>query len=281
MKYGITAWCFPNSINSVKFAAMAGYEGIQVETGSNELGYYMTDPIMRALYLEETKRFNIEIISVVDNDLMHVGCQGKKNEAEYVKAFKAIELTIETAKALNCKRIMLPMFYRSQIYSSRPDTVERAAEILQYTCKRAKEDGILVQVETSVDAKTQIELMKMVDEPNLTNYYDSQNLYWYEGIDALKELPTLIPLNGPEMHICDGWGLMTPDANGGKLLGTGDTHFEEQIKIICDSKWDGWLIVENGYYLPSLRGKGNYLELAKKDLLVLKNTIRKYSENDS
>jgi len=37
--------------------------------------------------------------------------------------------------------------------------------------------------------------------------------------------------------------------------------------------------VENGYYLPSLREKGNYLELAKKDLIVLKNTVGKFSEN--
>lgn len=276
MKYGITQWAFPNGIHAMRFAAQAGYEGIQIESGLNTNGYYMNDPDMRAAYLEEAKRWNLEIISVVDNDLMYVGCQGDKDGEEYKKSRKAIEYTIDTAETMGCKRIMLPMFFRSQIYPDRPQTFDRAVEILQFACKSAEEKGILVQVETSISARQQIELMRAVNMRNLVNFYDLQNLYWYDGLDALQELPALMPVNGPEMHLCDGWGMMSSNTNGAQLLGTGDAHFEEQMKIICEFGWDGWLIVENGYYLPSLRGKGKYQDLARIDLETTKRIVEKY-----
>lgn len=276
MKYGIAQWCFPNGIHAMKLAAQAGYDGIQIETGLDSTGYYMTDRSIREIYIEEAKQCGLEIISIVDNDMMYVGCQGDKDEEEYKKCCKAIEMTIETAKAMNCKSIMLPMFFRSQIYVDRPNTFERAVEVLQYACRIASQEGVLVEVETSIPAEDQLRLMKCVGMQNLTNFYDSQNLYWYDGLDAVKELQGLMPVNGSEMHICDGWGMMTPNSNGAQLLGTGDSHFEEQIKIICEYGWDGWLIVENGYYLPSLRGKGSCLELAKLDLETTRSMVQKY-----
>lgn len=276
MKYGITQWCFPNGLYAFPMAAEAGYEGLQVETGLDTNGYYMRDKAVQRIYLEESKRWNVEIISVVDNDMMYVGCQGNRDEEEYKKSMKAIEMTIDTAVDLGCKSIMLPMFFRSQIHMDRPETYDRAVSVLQYACKRAREAGVLVQVETSIPAGNQLELMKAVDMPNLKNFYDFQNLYWYDGLDALQELPGLMPVNGEEMHLCDGWGMMTKDTNGASLLGQGDAHFEEQMRMIGQYGWDGWLIVENGYYLPSLRGKGLYPELARRDLETVKEAVAKY-----
>jgi len=277
MRYGITQWCFPNGLYAFRAAAEAGYEGVQVETGLDSNGYYLCDPLMRKIYREEAGRYNMEIISVVDNDLMYVGCQGDRDGEEYKKSVRAIDLTVETAADLGCKKIMLPMFFRSQIHLDRPETFDRAVEVLKYACRHASDMGIIVQVETSIPAQNQRDLMKAVDMPNLTNFYDFQNLYWYEGLDALQELPGLMPLNGEEMHLCDGWGIMTKDTNGGCLLGAGEAHFEEQMKIICEYGWDGWLIVENGYYLPSLRNKGSYEKLSKCDLAAVKSAVQKYS----
>lgn len=277
MKYGITQWSFPNGLFAFDIAKEAGFDGVQIETGLETTAYYLRDPTMQRLYKEKAKQCELEIISIVDNDMMHVGCQGDKDQTEYKQSIKAIDFTIEAAAAMGCERIMLPMFFRSQIIPGKPETFDRAVEVLQYACARAEEEGILVQVETSISAQEQKRLLRLVNKPNLVNYYDSQNLYWYEGLDAVKELRELMPVNGPEMHICDGWGVMTPQTNGGRLLGTGEAHFEEQMKIICEFGWDGWLIAENGYHLPSLRNEGGYLELAKGDLNALQSAVQKYS----
>lgn len=276
MKYGITQWSFPNGLYAFQLAAEAGYEGVQVETGLDSNGYYLRDKTMQRIFLEESKRQNIEIISVVDNDMMYVGCQGSKDDEEYKKSIKAIDMTLQTGVDLGCKSIMLPMFFRSQIYVDRPQTYDRAVEVLRYACRKAEDLGLTVQVETSIPAELQLRLMRDVDMPNLTNFYDSQNLYWYDGLNALEELPLLMPVNGGEMHLCDGWGMMTKNTNGAQMLGCGDAHFEEQMKIICEHKWNGWLIVENGYHLPSLREKGSCVELAKRDLETCKAMVDKY-----
>lgn len=277
MKYGLTQWCFPNGLYAFELASQAGYDGVQVETGLDSNGYYLREKTLQRIFLEQSKRWNVQMISVVDNDMMYVGCQGDKDGEEYKKSIKAIDFTIETAVDLGCNSVMLPMFFRSQIYPDRPQTYDRAVEVLKYACKRAQDVGVLVQAETSIPAKMQRCLMHDVDMKNLVNFYDSQNLYWYDGLDALKELPELMPLNGAEMHLCDGWGMMTPNTNGAQLLGEGSAHFEEQMEIICSSQWDGWLIVENGYYLPSLREQGSYVELARRDLQTCKAMVEKYT----
>lgn len=279
MKYGIAQWCFPGGgLYAVRFAAEAGYEGLQVETGLSSNGYYMYNKAMQYAYLEDCKRYDIKLISVVDNEIMHVGIQGNQDEGEYKTALKALDMTIETAVGLGCGKIMVPLLFQSQIHPNNPKTFERAVEVMQYACRRAADVGVLVQVETSIPAKMQLDFLRAIGASNLTNYYDFQNLYWYDGLNALQELPELMPVNGDEMHLCDGWGtLASGGPNGGALLGEGETHFESQMKIISGFGWDGWLIAENGYYLHSFKDKGDPYALAKKDLATMKAAVQKHS----
>ena len=95
----------------------------------------------------------------------------------------------------------------------------------------------------------------------------------------MKELPGLLSLNGPEMHFSDGWGFKKPGGNGALLLGEGSGHFEEQIKMICESKWDGWMIVENNYYLPTMYERFDCLTLAKRDLETLKCMVQSHKKH--
>ena len=277
MKYGITQWSFPAGLYAVRFAAEAGYDGLQVESGSYENAYYMRDKSMQAAYLEDCARYGVELISVVDNDIMHVGIQGDRNGAEYERAIRGLDITLEVAVGLGCNKIMVPLFFQSQIHPRDKGTYQRAVDVMKETCRKAKAHGIVVQVETSIPADMQLELMREIDMPNLVNYYDFQNLYWYDGLDALKELPALMPVNGDEMHICDGWGTMADNGpNGGALLGEGKAHFLDQMKILGEHKWNGWLIAENAYYLESLREKGTPGALAQKDLAALKGAVAQY-----
>lgn len=275
MKYGLTQWCFPNGLYAFELAAKAGYDGVQVESGQEATGYYLCDPSMQEIFKEAAKRCGQEIISVVDNDIMNVGCQGDKDSEEYRNCLKIIDKTIQTAKALGCERIMLPMFKHSQIKPNDPATYERAVEVLGIACDHAADYGITVETETSIPAVMQKQLMEDIGRKNLVNLYDTQNLYWYDGLDAVKELRELLPLNGPEIHVCDGWGTnMLSGTNGASLLGEGEGHFDEQIGIICAANWDGWLILENTYRKPAYAGKGTFLELAKRDLRTMQESVK-------
>lgn len=277
MKYGITQWSFANGIYALRLAAEAGFDGLQVETGCQTSGYYMREPEIQKMYLEDARRYGVELISVVNNDMMYVGCQGPKDGGEYKLSQKAISYTVETARDLGLNRIMLPFFHASQIHPDRPETFDRAVEVLKSACDQAASEGILVQAETSISTPRQRALLDAVGAKNLVSFYDTQNLYWFDGLEALNELPGMIPMNGPEMHLCDGWGRIPDLTNGAAPLGEGTANIEAQVRMICQSGWDGWLITENNYYYEPFWGKGSMLELAKRDLATVRRLVAQYS----
>ena len=182
-----------------------------------------------------------------------------------------------TAKTLGLARIMLPFFHASQIHPSKPETFDRAVEVLSKTCARAAEEGILVQAETSISTELQVKLINAVGAKNLVSFYDSQNLSWFDGLEALDELPGMLPINCPEIHLCDGWGRIPENSNGATLLGEGTANVEAQVKMICESGWDGWLITENNYYYEPFWGKGAAQALARRDLEAVKGWVAKYA----
>ena len=277
MKYGITQWSFPgNGLYAIRFASEAGYDGLQLELGYNRNGYYLKDPYMQSVYKEEARKYNIEFMSVVDMELMEIGIMGERDGAELHQAVRAIHDTVDTAKAMGCKKIMLPFFMKSQLKPHDREGFDRVVQVLTDACDYAAEYGITVQMEVSVNAEETIALYHAVDRKNLRNYYDSQNLAWYYGLEPTEELPQLLPYCGDEIHVCDGWGVATTGTNGCALLGTGTSHFDEQIQLLAERDWDGWLIVENCYYKEVLRNIGNPYELSEKDLKILKSTVAKY-----
>ena len=278
MKYGITQWSFPGyGLYAVKQAALAGCEGLQLECGRQSYGYYLTSRLIRDSYKEDAKRYGIEFMSVVANDIMFISCQGNTAEQEYADSVKSIDLTIQAAIDMECSKIMLPFFHKSQIRYEDEGSFDRAVRVVRETAEKAMGYNLTVEVETTLSAKRMIRFLNEVDMPNVNNFYDSFNLYWFDELNGKEELPELIPYNGDEIHLCDGFGtLANGGPNGGRLLGEGDGEFDAQMKILGDSHFDGWLILENVYFDPNFSGMGDSIELAKRDLKIVKNAVDKY-----
>ena len=137
MKYGITQWSFPGyGLYAVKQAALAGYEGLQLECGRQSYGYYLTSRLIRDSYKEDAKRYGIEFMSVVANDIMFISCQGNKAEQEYVDSVKSIDLTIQAAIDMECSKIMLPFFHKSQIRYEDEGSFDRAVRVVRETAEK-------------------------------------------------------------------------------------------------------------------------------------------------
>ena len=132
MKYGITQWSFPGyGLYAVKQAALAGYEGLQLECGRQSYGYYLTSRLIRDSYKEDAKRYGIEFMSVVANDIMFISCQGNTAEQEYADSVKSIDLTIQAAIDMECSKIMLPFFHKSQIRYEDEGSFDRAVRVVR------------------------------------------------------------------------------------------------------------------------------------------------------
>ena len=273
MKYAITQWSYPGKgFYAIRFAAQAGFDGLQIELGDLDNGFYMKNKELQQVYMEEADKYGIQFPSIVLNDIMRHGFLGPKNEDDYKIALDSIDMILEAAYAMKLNSIMIPSFFESQILNA--DHFNRTVEVLTDTCMKAQKYDISVESETSLSADMQIKLMQQVNMPNLKTFFDTQNLFWYDGLSQTENLTKLIPYLCNQIHVCDGWGrLKDGGPSGGRLLGTGDAEFYEQMKILGEHHFDGWLIIENIYRKKPLYDEGNPYELAKKDLQTLKKAV--------
>ncbi|WP_066646068.1 sugar phosphate isomerase/epimerase family protein [Christensenella timonensis] len=274
LKFGITQWSLPGKgIYAVKYAAEAGLDGLQIELGSYEEGYYMAQPKIQKDYLEDAQEYGIVFPSIVLNDLGNHGFVGDKTSKDYKIAVESLELALLTAEAMKLDTIMIPQFWKNEIVDER--TFENAAAVLMELCQKARKSGITIYSETTLRADRQIALMKAVGQPNLKTFYDSQNYYFFKGYSQSDTIEELYPYIGDQLHVKDCIGR---DRMGGvlsgALLGTGDSDFKSTIRFLKKKDYAGWIILENYYYVKPLRDQGkDQFALIERDLEYLKRVL--------
>ncbi|MEA4853421.1 MAG: sugar phosphate isomerase/epimerase [Christensenella sp.] len=251
MKYGITQWSYPgNGIYAMKYVADAGYDGMQIELGGLDNGYYMGEKKIQEAYREEAAKYGLEFPSIVLNDLMYHGLMGNKDGIDFKSCMHAQELILETADAMRLDYVMLPFFFESEIKTD--EDFERAVVYITEICAKAKPYGIKIGAETALNWDKQIALMDAVEADNLDCFFDTQNYMWYDGYSQIENMEKLYSRLGNQLHLCDGSGTRAEGGtNGGMLLGAGKGEFLAQMDILRKNKFDGWMILENIYTRPA------------------------------
>jgi sugar phosphate isomerase/epimerase len=274
IKYGITEWGLPGKGRySVKFTGEAGLDGLQLDFGSYEEGYFMAQRRMMDAYLEDGAKYGVAFPSVVLNDLGFHGFVDGPGSKDYEIAVESLYIGLETAKYMNVGALMVPQFWANEITDDRK--LENAAAVLKRLCEKAGEYGIDIMSETTLDAKRQIALMQAVDMPNISTFYDSQNYYFFKGYDQKQTIETLYPYMGRQLHVKDCVG---HDYDGGvlsgALLGQGDSDFMATVDHLRKMDYSGWVILENYYYVQPIRDKNeDQYELLAQDLAYLKRVL--------
>lgn len=274
VQFGICQWALPGKgIYAIKQVAQLGFDGMQLEVGQYDDGYYMSQKAIRDSYLEDGEKYGIAFPSIVLNDLMTHGFVQKNDSEHYKIACETMNLGLEIAKEMNIDTVMLPQFWDNEITDDA--TFEKSVEVLREFCAKAKKLGIHVESETTLTAEKQIELFARVGADNLTCFYDSHNYYFFKDYDQVETLRKLYPVMGKQLHVKDCYG---HDYDGGVLagamLGDGDVNFMGTMDFLKEQKYDGWLIMENNYFWKTIRKDyPNQLSAVKADLDKLKKWV--------
>lgn len=268
IKIGAVAWGLPGGgAYATRAARMAGLDGIQLELGSYEAGYPLSQREVLEGYREDRERFGIEYPAMVLNDVMvHEFIHGRNTEHGKI-AYDQIALGVETAKCLGIDRIMIPNFVENLITS--PEHIDHTVEALQSACRLASEHNILILTENALDWREQEELIRRVGEPNLKVHFDTQNFKFNFDMDQCEQLEHLYPYMDCVMHTKDGI-----KAPGDQLLGNGNTNFFGQMEILKKKNFEGWIVTENYYNLMPLRDEshsGQQMELLLRDIDVIRS----------
>ena len=270
IKIGAVAWGLPGGgAFAPSVAHEANLNGIQLEMGTYENGYPLTQSEVIRGYNDAATQYNLEYPSIVLNDVMYHPYIYGKDTPDGKIAYDQIPLVLEAAEKLSIDRVMIPNFELNLI--TEKEHVIHTIDYLRFACELARKKDILILTETGLDASEQKEMMKEVNAPNLKVFFDTQNYKFNHNMDQCEQLNALYELMDDQIHTKDGI-----NAPGEMLLGNGDTDFFEQMQILKDRKFSGWIIIENYYNLMPLRDEapnGNQMDLLQIDIATVKRCL--------
>lgn len=219
-------------LSALPLANEIGADGLEVDMGG--LGNRPTfdnklaDPAVRQQYLDKAKELNLEICSLAMTGF-YAQSFAKRDGAE-----KMVGDCINTMKQMRVKTAFLPLGIQGDLVKNpelRPVIVER----LQAVAKMAERAGVVIGIETALDAKRDLELLEDIGSKHIQIYFNFSNPL-KEGRDLCDELRIL-----GKNHICQ---IHCTDEDGVWLQN--NTRLDmKRVKATLDTMgWKGWLVIE-------------------------------------
>ncbi|MGZ3755784.1 MAG: sugar phosphate isomerase/epimerase family protein [Mucilaginibacter sp.] len=219
-------------IGAIQLSKDLGADGVEVDMGGlgdrptfdNKL---VIDSI-RQQYLAKAKETNVQLCSL--------GMTGffSQSFATRTTGVQAVQDCINTMKSMGIKVGFLPMGVNSDLVKNpelRPAVVER----LKAVGKLAAEAGVVIGIETSLDAKSELQLLKDVGSPAIKSYFNFANAT-KNNRDIVSELKILGKNEIVQIHCTDDDGVWLQNDSKIDL---------SKIKATLDKMgWTGWLVIE-------------------------------------
>lgn len=219
----------PGAITRAKECGCDGVETDMGPLGKNPTftNKFLSDPAFKDLYLKTCKENGIEISSIAMS-----GFYAQSFPEREIK--KPIEDCIETMKMLGVKVAFLPLGVNGDLVQRpqhRPVIVER----LKWAGAQAEQAGVVLGVETSLDAKGDIQLLDEIGSPGIRIYFNFQNAV-HNKRNLIEELQTLGKDRICQIH----------PTNDDVFLLRDDKAIDMPLvkKTLDEMGWSGWLVIE-------------------------------------
>jgi len=219
-------------LGAFQWTSRIGADGVEVDMGSlgdrETFDSQLNDPAVRRQFLDEARKFNLEISSIAMSGFY------AQSFAERPTVPRMVQDCIDTMKAMNVKVAFLPLGVRSDLVKHpelRPAVVER----LKAAGAKAEEAGVVIGVETALDAAGDVKLLDDIGSPGVRIYFNFANAL-QNGRDLCRELRTLGRDRICQIHCTDEDGVWLQD----------NTRLDmPRVKQTLDEMgWRGWLVIE-------------------------------------
>ena len=209
-----------------------GADGVEVDMGGlgnrptfdNKL---LIDSV-RQQFLDKAKELNLEIPSLA---MTGYYAQSFCQREEFIQS---IQDCINTMKLMHVKVAFLPLGIQCDLVK-KPELRDSVVKRLKIAGNMAKEAGVVIGIETALDAKGEKKLLEDVNSPAIRSYFNFSNAL-KNGRDLQKELKTLGKKYIVQIHCTDDDGVLLKD----------NTRLDmKKVKETLDKmKWKGWLVIE-------------------------------------
>lgn len=209
-----------------------GADGVEVDMGSlgtnDTFVSVLTNAAQCQVFLDKARELGVEIPSLAMSGFY------AQSFAERPTVPRMIQDTIDTMKRMNVKVAFLPLGVLSDLVKHpelRPTIVER----LRAAGKQAEQAGVIIGIETALDAAGEAKLLDEIGSPAIKSYFNFANAL-QNGRDLHAELRTL----GKD-RICQ---IHASNEDGVWLQNDPKIDLPKVKQTLDEMGWSGWLVIE-------------------------------------
>lgn len=229
-KIGACDWSIGKAGTSeaLNLAKQIGLEGVMVDMGSVENNLRIRQAEVQQEYANASKASGVAISSLALGIYNRIPFHSDERTVEWVTD------SITASKNLKVSVLLLAFFNASDLRNS-PERKQAAVDILKKVMPLADKKGIIVGIESYLDAAEHLEIMNKVGSKNLKVYYDFRNTA-DAGHDTVAEFKKLGKNNICELHMKEN----------GFLLDEGTVPWKEVSETIYSTGYKGntWMQIE-------------------------------------
>jgi len=234
-KIGACDWSIGNTQKPEAFAVAKeiGLDGVEASFGQPGSANDLRDSAVRAKYQETCKTTGLEIASLAMGLLNSIPYASDPRTEQWVAD------VVEVMPKLGVKCCLLAFFGNGDIKGDRAKQDE-VIRRLKKVAPQAEKAGIVLGIESWMNADDHLRILDGVGSPAIQVYYDVCNMT-DQGYDICKEIRQLGKDRICQIHIKEN----------GFLIGQGKVNLPPVRDAIADIGYHGWLIIEGA----TIRGK--------------------------
>jgi L-ribulose-5-phosphate 3-epimerase len=209
-----------------------GADGVEVDMGGlgdrETFDNQLANAETRQQFLDKSRELGVGICSLAMSGFY------AQSFAERPTVPKMIQDCVDTMKAMGIKIAFLPLGVRGDLVKHpelRPAIVER----LKMAGRKAEAAGVVIGVETALDAAGEVKLLEDVGSKAIRSYFNFANAL-QSGRDLVSELKVLGKERICQIHCTDEDGVLLQDNKRLDMKKAKDT--------LDEMGWSGWLVIE-------------------------------------
>jgi len=211
---------------ALELAKQIGLDGVQVTFGAPGDQYDLRKEEVRREYLQAAEKHNVAIASLAMGVLNSVPYSSDPNAEQWVRE------CVEVMPKLGQKVVLLAFFGAGDI-KGKPDLQDEVIRRLKRVAPAAEKAGVVLAVESWLDAADHLRILDAVGSPAVQVYFDVANME-NQGYDVYREIRRLGRERICEVHCKEN----------GFLLGKGRVDFVKVKEAFDEIGWSGWLVIE-------------------------------------
>ena len=220
-------------IGSFKLVHELNGDGVELDMGSlgkrETFDNKLRDPHFQQLFRETAQEFQLEVPSIAMSGFYGQSFLERANYEELVRE------CLNAMKVMDAKVAFLPLGGIKAGWEGEPALRAEVVKRLKKVGDMATAEGLVIGIETQLDAKGDVKLLKEIDSFGIKIYFKFQNAL-ENGRDLCKELKIL-----GKKRICQ---IHCTDTDGVTLRFNERLDMNKVKKTLDKMGWSGWLVVE-------------------------------------